>query len=129
MYAAGSVNIKLTYKPPTEFIDRYPLTISGWPQSYTVEGNQLRVADIPNGSYALTILYRQRIPALSVSNTTNWLITKNPNAYLFASLVFAYQYLRDDSGKQSMDSALSSVINDLNTQDWSNVAELVMVNC
>lgn len=40
--------------------------------------------------------YTAKIPALSDSQTQNWLILYQPNVYLYATLIEASTYLRDD---------------------------------
>lgn len=76
---------------------RYPLQLmsdemqafsyqtSDKPRFYSVVGNQFHFAPIPDGTYTATLTYFQKIPALSSTNTTNWLLTANPDAYLYGS--------------------------------------------
>ena len=45
-----------------------------------------------------TLYYYQKVTALSVANTSNWLLTNFPNLYLFGSLVAAEAYLGTDPG-------------------------------
>jgi len=42
------------------------------------------------------ITYFQKIPALTSTNTTNWLLDKYPDIYLYGTLCTAQAYLRDD---------------------------------
>ena len=57
--------------------------------------------EIENGS--ATLYYYQKIPALSGSVTTNWLLAKSPETYLYAALIEGAIYLRDeDSGALSV---------------------------
>lgn len=44
----------------------------------------------------LSILYWRRIPDLSDTNTTNWLLDKYPDVYRYASLAAAEGYLKND---------------------------------
>ncbi len=69
-------------------------------------GGVPRVAVISGGSVALTppagdgaafdLVYYARIPALSDSNPTNWLLDRHPDAYLYGTLVHAGPYLGQD---------------------------------
>jgi hypothetical protein len=65
---------------------------------FTVTGNQIKTypTSVPN----LTLLYYQRIPPLSSSNLTNWLLARKPQAYLYGSLVHAAPFLDDDDRMQ-----------------------------
>lgn len=48
------------------------------------------------GSDAYRLLYEQSIPALSDSNTTNWLILREPGLYLYQALCHSAPYLKED---------------------------------
>jgi hypothetical protein len=67
---------------------------TGYPTRYTVSDGQFFFRPAPS-SGVVTIDYYASIPALTVSNTTNWLMTKHPDLYLFAVLAQAGFYIRD----------------------------------
>lgn len=43
------------------------------------------------------LLYHKGVPALSDSATTNWLLTREPGAYLYGALIEASPYVADDA--------------------------------
>ncbi len=55
---------------------------SGIPTGYAVVGSTINVRPVGDGD--LTITYYGKIPALTRSNATNWLLEKAPDAYLYA---------------------------------------------
>lgn len=61
-----------------------PSNIGGIPNYAAVRGTTIKTAPIAAGS--LIVNYWQRVPALNDSNTTNWLLTDAPDAYLFLSV-------------------------------------------
>lgn len=69
---------------------------NGVPKMYTVYGNQMEFLPKPGGTYTCEMIYYAKIPALSDTNTTNWLLTKHPDIYLYGALVQAAPYLKDD---------------------------------
>jgi len=69
---------------------------TGRPQRYGIVGSEVEVYPTPDGTYPTELLYYAKIPALSDSNTTNWLLTSSPDAYLYGSLLQAAPYLKDD---------------------------------
>ena len=88
----------------------------GQPTNYAITAGQIELYPTPDDTYEGSIVYYGRIPALSVSNTTNWLLTEAPDAYLYGSLIHAAPYLKDDARlvvweslfKQSLDMLNSS---------------------
>ena len=50
---------------------------------------------IPSAATDVVLTYLQQVPALSVSATTNWMLTDNPDAYFRGALVEAWIYYRD----------------------------------
>lgn len=69
----------------TAFPDNRP----GCPKVYALSGSSLLVGPAPDTPYAITISYKQSIPALSDQNPTNWLLAKHPDLYIAASLAMA----------------------------------------
>lgn len=72
------------------------LDTTGIPRYYRHSENQFEFFPSPDGSYGVELLYYQRVPALSDSVTTNWLLTEAPDAYLYGSLVHSAPYLSED---------------------------------
>lgn len=72
------------------------LGATGVPRYYTNSENAFELYPTPDGDYEIETLYLQKIPALSDSNTTNWLLTDHPDVYLYGALVHSAPYLQDD---------------------------------
>jgi hypothetical protein len=66
------------------------------PTLFTIVGNQIRVHPAPDTSYTAELVYYTKLPKLSDSNPTNWLLASSPDAYLYGSLMQAAPYLKDD---------------------------------
>lgn len=88
----------------------------GTPQFYSIEGSEL-LFDVTPSDVELEILYYQKIPRLSGSQTTNWLLDEAPDLYLFGSLKYAAPYLKDDERIAMWDAVFSRNLNDLKDQD------------
>ena len=63
------------------------------PIYFTIEGSNLKVG--PLSDTTLDFLYAQKVPALSDSATTNWLLTAHPDAYLYGSLEKLATFVQD----------------------------------
>lgn len=64
--------------------------------AYTIVGEQLEVVPPVGANTEIDMTYYMKIPALSDGNPTNWLLTAWPDLYVYATLVHAAPYLRED---------------------------------
>lgn len=71
--------------------------VAGTPVYYTFSAGQIEVWPNPSASLIGEIIYYRTIPALSAGNTTNWLLTAAPDAYLYGALVQSAPYLQEDA--------------------------------
>lgn len=85
---------------PDYAIENYSSNPSGSvPMFYTIFGSSLTA--YPLSASTITLVYYQKVPALSDANTTTWLLTKAPELYLYGSLIEAAPYLEDDARMQT----------------------------
>lgn len=63
---------------------------------YTIIGDSFELIADPPDDLDLELIYYASVPALSDSNTTNWLLTKAPDFYLYGSLLHSATFLKDD---------------------------------
>jgi hypothetical protein len=68
----------------------------GEPIYYTIVGGTLELVPVPSGATEVEITYYSKIPALSNTVASNWLLASSPDLYLYASLLQSAPYLRDD---------------------------------
>jgi len=92
---------------------------TGRPIYYTQIGQQFQVVPAPDSGSAYTgeLTYYATIPALSVSNTTNWLLTDSPDLYLYGALLQAAPYLQDDQRLSTWGTLYERCLNDLKVSD------------
>jgi hypothetical protein len=75
--------------------------IAGPVVGYTVVGNAIELVPAPGADVDLKMVYYQRIPSLNATTQpTNWLLMKSPDLYLYATLMQAQPYLKDDARLQ-----------------------------
>jgi hypothetical protein len=96
-------------------------SISGIPRFYSIVNRAISFAP-SNATAPITMVYRRRIPALTVTNDTNWLIERAPDAYLYGCLVQAEAFDADDervTGWKSMfDEAIAELRIDAARRKW-----------
>ena len=112
--------VTLEYMTPEEIAEgRYTLSSTGKPGYYTVIGgstNQIELLRSPDDTYTASIVYYTKIPALSDSATTNWLLTNNPDIYLFGALLEAEPYLKNDERIPMWAARLNKALEELKMQ-------------
>lgn len=95
---------------------------SGIPAGYAIIGNTINVAPSADGD--LTITYYGRIPPLTASAPTNWLLTKAPDAYLYALVTEIAIWERDVEKAQAAQQLMSLALSGVGIQDerarWGN---------
>lgn len=70
---------------------------SGIPRYYAHVGESIEVYPTPDAERTMQLTYYEEIPALSDSNTYNWLLQDAPDVYLYGSLVHSAPFLLDDA--------------------------------
>lgn len=92
------------------------LNTSGAPAYYALTAGEIEVYPAPDATYDVELYYLSRIPALSDSNTSNWLLEQYADAYLYGSLVHSAPYLKDDARIQVWAALYQSAIDAINTE-------------
>ena len=67
---------------------------TGRPRAYSIEGSNFRFSPAPDSTYSSTIVYYKAFTALSSSNTSNNILDKFPDVYLYGALYFASTFIR-----------------------------------
>lgn len=69
---------------------------AGVPIAYTITNNKFQLFPAPTSALEVEMTYYAKIPALSDSNTSNWVLANFPDLYLYGSLLQAEPYLKND---------------------------------
>jgi hypothetical protein len=110
---------KLTYLTPQHFAEIAASHGSGLPRFYTLVGNALRFGPVPSGSPPLTaeLLYYAKLPPLTESSPTNWLLATAPHIYLFGALLEAAAYIRDPTQLADWSAQYMTAVSAFQAQD------------
>ena len=90
---------------------------AGSSKYFTIVGDTLELVPNPSSEVTVEIVYYARIPALSVSNTSNWLLLNSPDLYLYGSLIASAPYLRDDGRAATWLGLYKQALSDLQISD------------
>jgi len=86
------------------------------PKFFEIVGANFRFAPVPDTTYTATIVYSAQFAPLTVSATTNWLLTAHPDAYLYGSLKHAAIRIQDANAASGYDSLFKNAMADVNAQ-------------
>jgi len=101
-------NIQLNTNPtaPLEYItpemlDRlYGSSATGKPRAYSLIGDEIQLAPIPDSAYTLEMAFYEKFTALgdgtSGTVTSNWLTLNAPDILLYGSLMEAEPFIKND---------------------------------
>jgi hypothetical protein len=110
---SGTPARQLQYATPEYASAVNPDGASADPIYFTIEGANLKV--VPISDTSISFLYAQKVPALTDSNTTNWLLTAHPDAYLYGSLEKLATYTQDLSNGVSWHQLAAQALDEM----WS----------
>lgn len=109
--AKESVRKQLTYAAPDWIEEAYPTTSTNTPTFYTILGSSLLVRPVTSSD--IELYYYQKVPALSDSQTTNWLLADSPNCYLYGGLFELSLFIGDTERAISMYTLMAGHLNGL----------------
>jgi len=122
-------NIQLNTNPTTpleyitpEMLDRlYGSTTTGKPRAYTLIGDEIQLAPIPDSAYQVEMAFYEKFTALgdgtSGTVTSNWLTTNAPDVLLYGALMEAEPFIKNDERIPVWLNGYSNAINKLQQQD------------
>lgn len=89
----------------------------GTPRYYTVVNGEFQFFPVVDQTYTAELTYLLKFPALSNTNTSNWVLANYPDAYLYGASAHAWKFLRD-SVRAAEDTALFiGIIDDICNAD------------
>jgi hypothetical protein len=86
----GSPERVLEYVEPSYLNAAYPDLTDDPPSLFSISASTLLIRS--SSTTSMRLLYYQKVPALSDSAATNWLLTAHPDLYLFGALVEAEMF-------------------------------------
>ena len=115
----------LSYLTPENMNRMWAGSQGGKPLAYTIFADnstgtpikKIRLGPSPGSAYDYSIMFYKKIDALSVSNTTEQMLTDNPDIYLYGALLEAEPFLMNDQRVQLWATAFQESVRALQEQD------------
>lgn len=111
-----SIPRPLAYATDTYTDYAYPDSASGVSNTFSISG-VTGINVFPLSGSDVDLVYYAKIPTLSDSNTTNWLLQKMPALYLHGALMHLGMFNRDNDLIQRSQAMVASMIDGLNMTD------------
>jgi hypothetical protein len=122
-------NIQLNTNPTTpleyitpEMLDRlYGSSTTGKPRAYTLIGDEIQLAPIPDSAYQLEMAFYEKFTPLGDGSagtvTSNWLTANAPDVLLYGALMEAEPFIKNDERIPVWLNGYSNAIDKLQQQD------------
>lgn len=86
------------------------------PAFYSLMNGAIEIVPAPDDDIDIEMIYYGKIAALSDQNTTNWLLTRAPDIYLYGAMSHAAPFLVDDARIPVFFSAYNARVDSLNAE-------------
>ena len=115
----------LSYITPENMNRMWAGSQVGRPAAYTIFSDnssgtpikKVKIGPSPDSAYNYSMMFYKKIDALSITNTTEQMLTNNPDVYLYGALMEAEPFLMNDARVQLWATAYQQAISDLQEQD------------
>lgn len=114
IYLTDTPTAALEQVSPAELRTSYSGPATGRPTVYALIADQIVLGPPSNASYSAFLTYLRKIPALSASLQSNWLLVDHPDLYLYGSLLHAELYGWNDERLPLLKSAVDEAIVEIN---------------
>lgn len=111
----GTPRRELKLIDPMQAEALYGYRESDTPRNFTIIGDTIQV--LPVSTTAISLVHYTEVPALTSSATTNWLLTKCPNIYLFGVCRYAHAWLREPEDEAVLNGRFMDEVMKLNADD------------
>ncbi|MCP4799320.1 MAG: hypothetical protein GY893_05165 [bacterium] len=109
--------IDLEYLTPERMDTVWAGSQTGQPRAYTIVGDEIRLGPTPDSVIEMEMLIWKKPTALSDSNTTNFMLTANPDALLYGALIELCSYSENDQGVLKWTQLFNESITAVQTED------------
>ena len=90
-----------------------PQSETGNPVYYTIIGSNIHLRPIPDSVMTIELILGSGVTSLSDSNTSNAVLSRHPDAYLYGSLTAAHTYLMDEARATQYDALFTRALEEI----------------
>lgn len=104
---------------------RNDTTTTGEPSCCAFVGEQIVFSPPTTSAQTVELIYQRRIPALSDSVASNWLIEQSPNLYLYGALIESVSFTRDTEALAMWSQQYEAALERLRNVGWVGPQQLL----
>ena len=98
---------------------------TGRPSACAVSGETLHVYPAADQTYTLELVYHRRLPALSSSVASNWVLEQAPHLYLYGALIESVGFTGESAKLQQWSAMYENALSRLQKVSWDGPTRLV----
>lgn len=121
LLVSSNIRVRLEQLTPDKMAERLNIIAATEPRYFAI-GSQIELDCTPSSAFSLTFNYYKKLDI--ATDGTNFLLTSNHKAYLYAALVEAWTYREDDAKVQRYEALLQAEIDRLVESDGANAASI-----
>lgn len=110
---AGGASIVNTSGESLDALRACEAALPGQPRYFTVAGGELQLYPAPDKAYEAELTYQAGLGPLGPESSSNWLLARHPDAYLYGALCQAGAYLGDDGRLAAWNAAFAGAIDEV----------------
>lgn len=103
----------LSFLTPDNLYKSHSNTGTSTPVSYSIIGSNIHLRPVPDSVITVEIIFGGSISALSDSNTSNTVLSRHPDAYLYGSLTAAHTFLMDETRATQYDALFTRSLTEI----------------
>lgn len=100
----------------------------GHARVYTVVGGEFQFYPVPTRDHTIELAYIARVPALSDTNQSNWILADHPDAYLYGALLQSAPYLKEDARVSTWATLFQAAVDGICASDPMPVSRATLKN-
>lgn len=122
LYLDVDPKITPTQMTPAAFWRKHSSNTASRPTDYTIEGTNILLGPSPDSTYTGKALYYKAFDPIATASPVTWLMTNAPSVYLYAALLEAAPFIRNDIRLPTWHTLFKGMLEGLN--DSSDMARL-----
>lgn len=92
------------------------LDYPGKPYQWAIYGDSILLGPVPDSVYTLTLRYSARLPFLTDNAASNWLLARNPDAYITMCSAIICDHIGDAERAGSYIAQAGAIVEEINRQ-------------